>query len=375
MTKLIIIHSDLTQSFGREITNGILNYRFNRGKFDWEFQFCHSVPPSDDELAGRIPDGIIAPMYSTEIESHVVGFGIPCVNITAPFENSTMPSVTFDNQEIGRQAAYHLLERGIDQAFYLSSSLEGFSLLRYSGWKQIMEQHGIAVSCYDYSGWKLSLRNDIKAYLGTFDHEATGVYTVHDAAGLETLEACRQLGLKVPEQVCVIGTNNDDVLCRLASPELSSIELNGEEVGFRAAEALDALMAGEAVTLSTVVPVKGVVSRHSTDRLTVSDRFVANALRFIRSYACSGIDVSDVLKQVPLSRRALEYRFKAETGQGIYQFIQEIRLAEAQKMLLETNRTIDAIATATGFHSPSRLQVTFKKILGITPGKFRRHCV
>jgi LacI family transcriptional regulator len=199
-----------------------------------------------------------------------------------------------------------------------------------------------------------------------------GLMACNDIRGQEVLSACRAAGITVPEEVAVIGVDNDEMLCELSDPPLSSVSLDTERIGYEAAALLDQMIAGKKnLDLPILVLPAGIITRRSTDVLAIEDRHIANATRFIRERACVGIDVSDVLKFVPLSRSTLERRFLRLLGHSPKEEILRTRLDRAKQLLAETDLSLAQVADKVGFQHPEYLSVIFKKKTHLTPGEFR----
>ena len=199
-----------------------------------------------------------------------------------------------------------------------------------------------------------------------------GIMACYDSRGQQVLDACRSAGLAVPDEVAVIGVDNDELLCELASPPLSSVVPNAHRAGYVAAARLDRLMAGKKVTpMAELIPPLGVANRHSTDAFALDDRAIVRAVRMIREHACEGINVSDVLKTVPLSRRVLEQRFQKLLGRTPREEILQVRLARVKQLLGETELALYQIAERTGFEHVEYLSVVFKRETGVTPSAWR----
>jgi LacI family transcriptional regulator len=194
-----------------------------------------------------------------------------------------------------------------------------------------------------------------------------------DNQGRTLLAVCGEMGLRVPEDVAVLGVDNDDVLCELCRPPLSSIETGGEARGFEAAALLDKLMAGEAnPTRPLEIPPLRAVTRQSTDVLELEDKEVANALRYIRSHAHKPISVSDVLGVVPISRKSLEVRFVDAVGKSPGQVIRQAHLRRAKMLLTETDYPLAEIASRSGLRSAKTLCELFRRQEDMTPTEYRR---
>jgi LacI family transcriptional regulator len=200
-----------------------------------------------------------------------------------------------------------------------------------------------------------------------------GVFACDDAAAFNAIEAARQAGLSVPDEVAMLGVGDDPALVALARPELSSVRLAYEPLGVAAADTLQRMMTGEPPPSDRLKfqPVE-VASRGSTDVLTVADPDLVAAVQFIRGHAHKPIQVGDILEAVPASRRSLERRFREHLGRSPQQEIQRVRIETARRLLAETDLTVYQIAAQSGFSDPDRLTSVFRKVVGLTPTDYRQ---
>jgi LacI family transcriptional regulator len=194
----------------------------------------------------------------------------------------------------------------------------------------------------------------------------------NDERGRQVLDACRQAGVCVPEDVSIIGVDNDEVYCNLAEPPLSSVAYNAELGGFQAAELLDKMMKSRIKDPGTIIvePLH-VVARRSSDVIAVSDKDVANAISYIQQTKGRGVTVEDVARAAAVSRRVLETRFPKVTGRSILQEIQRAKVSHAQWLLETTDLTVPQIAELAGYNSASYFIHVFQRAQGTTPGKYR----
>lgn len=187
------------------------------------------------------------------------------------------------------------------------------------------------------------------------------------------MRACQHLGVRVPDEVAVIGVGNDDLLCAVSHPPLSSVSLRGREVGKRAVAMLEERMRFPRRKARTQVMEEfTLVERASSELLAVEDGAVAAALRCIREMATRGIGVEDAVAATALSRRMLEVRFKAATGRTLHEEIMRVRMARAQLLLETTELAVAEVAERAGFSEPQRLCEAFARKRGMTPGEWRR---
>jgi LacI family transcriptional regulator len=199
-----------------------------------------------------------------------------------------------------------------------------------------------------------------------------GIFAANDQLGVRLLDACQRAGIAVPEEVAVVGAENEETLCAFANPPLTSVRFDGATVGFAAAELLARLMrCGARPKGETLFPPKGIVVRESSDEFVITDRLVAHAARVIRENARTGLNVDDLCRKLNASRSTLDRRMKAAIGRTPKEEILRVRFHEVERLLRETDLTIEAIAEQTGFAYSHYLQAAFKSAYGRTPGEFR----
>jgi LacI family transcriptional regulator len=280
-----------------------------------------------------------------------------------------LPMILNDNVAVGRMAAQHLADRGFRRLAYYGVRGERWSELRLRGVEAVAKAR---VPVHAPRGkWEASQERLKRWLLGL--PRPLGLVAANDIHGLRALDACRRAGLAVPEQVAVVGADDDAELCELSDPPLSSVTFNPERVGYEAAALLDRLMAKRPAPRGPLrVPPLGVSTRQSTDILAIDDAHVAKAIHYIRRHAFEGITVEDVLEGVPLSRRALEHRFRRRLGRTPKEEIQRLRFDEAKNLLASTDLPLARISERLGFHQPAYLSAVFKKETGKTPARYRR---
>jgi len=373
---LLLVETSLAS--GRDILRGIARYVRERG--DWalfhEPRGLEVRAPS--WLADWQGDGIIARIQSSALAQAVQATGLPVVDVLGLVPEAKLPLVHVDNRAIARMAADHLHERGFRNFGFYGLSEENWSLQRRDSFcERVAELGGTVSVCEqprhdrDTAGW-LQREGDLLRWLGALPKPA-GVMVCSDQCGLAFLEACRQTGVSVPEEVAVIGVDNDDALCEIAFPPLSSVWPAHQRVGYEAAALLDRLMAGgKPPSWPILVPPLGVVTRRSTDVLAIPDRGLARALQVIREQACQGLSVDEVAAAAGLSRSVLQRRFRAQLGRTVHQAILEVRIRRACQLLRETDLPIAEVAEQAGFRHQEYLGAVLKKRLGKTPAQIRR---
>lgn len=189
---------------------------------------------------------------------------------------------------------------------------------------------------------------------------------------MQLTEACRQVGLRIPEDAALLGAEDDDLYCELARPALSSVRVPAEQIGREAAALLDRLLDGARPPRQPILlPPQGVVARRSSEVLAIDDPDVVAAARFIRGHGHLPLFVADVLREVPVERRSLERRFRKALGRGIWEEIRRVHVERAKRLLAETDQSIKAIAKQSGFTDFRHMAVVFRKELGLSPTAYR----
>ena len=243
--------------------------------------------------------------------------------------------------------------------------------------KYYIREHGFDVDIYQTPKEKMRMSWEMEQpYLAEWLMQLPkpiAVFATNDDRARHVLEACHIAGLDVPSDVAVLGSDNDEMICTLTSPPLSSISYNFENSGYEAAELLDKLMRAKNHPKKVIITqALGVITRQSTDILASEDGDVSKALQFIQTHFRKNISVTDVVEATTLSRRSLELRFKEITRHSIAEEIRRQRMAHAAKLLVGTNLTVFQIASAAGFQDTKRLNEAFVKHHKISPGRYRK---
>jgi LacI family transcriptional regulator len=366
---------ETSNAYARGLLHGVV--RYIREHTPWSFylpeQGRGDVPPS--WLAHWRGDGIIARIENEAIANAVADSGLPAVDVSAARMLPKLPWVETDDAMISRLASEHLLDRGFKHFAYC-----GDARFNWSNWRAERFEKCIAAAnhtCHHYRP-AIALNapleeqvSEIAAWLRNLP-KPVAVMACYDIRGQQVLDACRNAGLDVPDEVAVIGVDNDEVLCDLSSPPLSSVIPNTQRTGYEAAALLEQMMSGRKVPPEGhFIPPIGVATRQSTDTLAIEDRAIAGAVRFIREHAFEQINVEQVLKHIPMSRRLFESRFKKLLGHTPHEEIIRVRMNRVKEMLTETDLSLADIAQRTGFEHVEYLSVAFKKREGMPPKRYR----
>lgn len=366
---------ETSNAYARNLLSGVVAYI--REHAPWSFYLVEQGRGEDPPswLERWKGDGIIARIESARIAEAVRRAGLPAVDVSAGRFLPSLPWVETDDTAIARLAADHFLERGFKSFAFCGDARFAWSRQRGARFAAFIREAGWSAEEFPASrqaGGDARTVAALGRWLGRLP-KPVGVFACYDIRGQQVLDACRNAGLAVPEEVAVLGVDNDELLCELAFPPLSSVIPNARQTGYEAAAILDALMRGRpAPRFETHVPPLGIHARQSTDALAVEDPHVVQALRFIREHACEPINVADVLRVVPVSRRVLEKRFLELLNHTPHAEIVAVRIQRVKQLLADTTLSQEEIALRSGFEHPEYLSVLFKRETGLSPREFRR---
>lgn len=346
--------------YSRGVLRGLVSFASARA---WT---CRVEGVNETSLVQHLTDfdGLIVQAAIPAQLRKLTGLQAPVVNVSSKIESGEVPSVVSDDKAVGRLGADYFLRLGYRTFVFYSPYDRQFATLRHEGFSQrLAEANCKAAQVRNES----QLRHTLEKF-----PRPLAVMGCNDRAALAVLEACRAADLRVPDDVAVLGVDNDDLIQSLAYPPLSTISTARERIGFEAAAMLERLLIGEPIVSHVVlVPPQGVITRQSTDTTAIKDKEVAEAMRFIHAHAGRAITVDDVADEVTMSRRQLERRFRQSLGRSILDEIVRHRVDRARQLLTDTELTLPQIATACGFASASYFNVVFSKAVGQTPGAFR----
>jgi len=373
---MLIVETAL--AYGRAVVRGISRYLIANQPWSLYVDLRELMAEPPDWLDNWRGDGIISRSTTPELARKLKRLGVPTVDLNDIHGKLGLPHVWTDHQAVGRLAARHLADRGFRHFAYCGFSGHHWSALRRDGFAAELARMGHACGVFE-SPWETSKANPwerqqdaLGAWLAGLP-KPVGVMCANDLRGQQTLDACRRQELFVPEAVAVIGVDNDEVLCELCDPPLSSVAPNAERVGYEAAALLDRLMRGESAGAAELqIPPLGIETRQSTDVLAIDDPLVATAVKCIRQRACEGLTVEDVLREAPLSRSVLEKRFRRYLQQTPQQAIRAVQIKRVKQLLAETDLKLDSIARLAGFKHVEYMSVVFKRETKQSPGQYRR---
>lgn len=369
---------DTATDWGRRMIRGIGRYAQQQGGWDiWLEQRCQAAP-------GRLPpgwrgEGIIARVADRAMGRYLAGAPGVVVNVSAAcIPGVEFPTVTADLRAAARLAAGHLLDQGFRNFGYFAPLGLSYVDIHYHSFVEHLAEVGLNCDLFPASrgkggraAWNRQ-QASLRRWLQNLPKPAAVVTWTSDR-GREVLYACRAEGLLVPEQVAVMGGDEDSLLCETCNPPLSGVALTSERIGYEAAALLDRLLHGEPhPTEPILIAPTRVVVRQSTDTLAITDPDLARAIAFIRIHAATPIRVSDVLREIAVSRTWLERSFQQALGRSPAEEIRRVHLERAKQLLADTDLPVPEVAAASGFASREYLAWAFRRATGLTPRQFRQ---
>lgn len=370
---------ELDSSWGRSVVSGVGDFAANFGP--WNLLFDQA----DDSEGRSAPeqfhgDGVIA-RISTPIQlEKLVAADLPIVNVDDMF--SAVPGIGYvltDERARAEMALEHFIQRGFRNFAFFAPPSHEYSRTREQAFVDAVEASG--ARCHVYRpGYRTGRRirreemhNRTLRWLRSVPRPAA-ILAVDARRARQLSEICSVEGISVPDDVAILAGDNDDLLCSLSTPPLSSIEVASRQIGYDAAAMLlQMINTGKSPGESVRLPPICVSSKQSTDVLAIDDEMIIRAIRFIQAHAFQGIVVADILKEVPVSRRYLELQFRRYLGRLPAEEIRRLRLDRGKELLAQTDMSVDAIAEACGYAGATQFGVAFRKRFGSTPLSFRKY--
>ena len=372
----VVLLLESSRGAGRALLRGFVNYARHHGPWalNWEPGGLNEIWPRLSRLDAQ---GVF--LRDGKHIRKVLALGIPTVVVGHRIEDfPDVAHVVTDSETAGRLAAEHLMGCGFKHFAFCGPNHIRWSVARRQSFQRHLKPSGENIHFFDApaegreSSWKIE-----HAVMGRWLKSLprpVGIMACNDDVAHHLVEACKSARLHVPDQVGIIGVDNDELVCELSSPAISSVEINFERAGYESARVLDAWMrrGKNARPARITAPATHVVARLSTDILAVGDAPLLKALRFIRDHARKNLGVADVVRASGLSRRALENRFRLELGRSILQEIRRIRVGLIAQMLMKTDQPVSDIAGALGYDNVQHIARYFRKEKHMSLVAFRK---
>ena len=366
---------------GRRMIEGVA--RYSQEQTSWSIYFepralDTKVPKWLRQWEG---DGILARLDSRRMIETVLSVGVPVVDLRGFFPDERLALLVIGNNvRIVELAFEHLHDQGLRNFAFCGSPTKANRFLdeRRDILRDLVHKSGLPFADFPIKNAGRQPKDWDKdadataAWLRSLV-KPVGVVACNDDRGYHVLEACRRAELRVPDEVAVIGVDNDSVMCNMSVSRMSSIDQDAMRIGFEAAAWLDRIMSGEKPpSHPIIVEPKGVIPRNSTDVLAIDDPKTITAIRYIRQNACAGVRVQDVLRNVPISQTELERRFKQHLGRTPKAEILRVQIAHARRLLSETELQLSDVARQSGFSSEKYFSDVFFRMTNVRPAKYRR---
>lgn len=357
---------DVSSGEGREMLRGASDYA--RQRANWEI-----VLPCFETGSGSVNvphwcDGLLARPLKQLDQQACLKFKGPMVGLVAAgFVDHGIPCLTSNGSDITLQAFDHLRGLGLKRVGYVGFEGVGYSEIREQIFLKAAKEAKLEADVYNVSA-PLDRRKLI-AWLKRWS-PPFGLFATQDLLAREVINCSHEAGIRIPGEMCVVGAGNDETICTMAHPTLSSVDPGAYQIGFEGARRLDLLMQGkEAVPFELISPL-GVVERESSD-IRLQDPLIAQILSVIRTDAQRGLSVTDLLKQFPVSQSSLNRRFREATGRSPYEEIQRVRVERAKYLLRNSDLSNETIGEECGFPTTKAFYLAFRSATKLTPRAYR----
>lgn len=374
----VLFVGNLNVAYNRDVLRGVADY--TAGHPEVRVFFPENFAPSDlPSLMDADIHGLILGAYpaSWKMSEKIARCGIPAVDVSAERGASSLPRVMTDDKAVGRLAADYFIDRGFRRLVYCGMADRYWSDARCAGFVEQASARGALTECFykeqtaveDRAG--LHLSKAIR-WINQLT-KPTAVYAGDDLIGAYLIESCRQFGVRVPEDVAILGTDNDDLYGQLRTPHLSSILLDNHRIGRHAMELLQLLMRRRKPPVATLlVPPVRVITRLSSDIFGVEDELVRNALGLIQQNLRSGVSIKWLTNELAVSRPTLERHFLATLGRSPATEIQRKQMEIARHLIVETDTPIAKVAVEAGYSSARQFSTSFHQYFNLTPRDMRK---
>jgi LacI family transcriptional regulator len=362
-------------AYDRRLLNGIARYSHSHNSWS----IFHEVEENKRALhfvKNWGTTGVIADFRETEKFQDFLP-SIPLITIGANKTDTSVPNIASNADSISQMAFDHFKERGFKNFAFGGYSDLKWSRDRKNSFEKILKANSrscdIFLSRYMRAkkAWEKELNSLVEWIIAL--PKPMAIFGCNDEYGRHIIEACKIAGVYIPEEVSVIGVDDDEIICNLCSPSLSSVLINTEVAGYNAAKLLDKLMDGENMVGQTIIaePTE-IVTRSSSDIFSIDDPEISRVIQFIRNNSNRPLDVVEIAEYACKSRRALYNSFMKAVGMSISEYVRSSRIKQIATLLLKTNLTLDQIAKQLGYSGPEKISRIFQKEKGTTPSEYRK---
>jgi LacI family transcriptional regulator len=381
----VILWFEASRQAGRDMLKGLSNYTKLHGPWSFYRQLpFYQISSASSRIETRLqqiirewqPDGIVIEGPPVKAPENLIPPNMPAVIIPTRNLVDGFCNVIDNDGNCGRLGAEHFLDRGFTNLAYCGYTQMYWSKVRAEAYCQRAHQAGLEVHTYDQPiskirTWEKEKINMVNWLVGL--PKPVAIMACNDDLTQYIFDACKTAELRIPEEIALLGVDNDDLICSLSDPLLSSIRLNFEKCGYEMAEMLhEQMMAQKPRHHSIALEAQHVVTRQSTDIMAIDNPDLVKALVFIRKHATNRIGIDHVVSQVSLSRRMLERHFRQYLGRSIHQEILRVQMHAIEKRLLETELPVSKIARNCGFSTPEYMGQAFRRYHKMTMRQYRK---
>ncbi len=377
----ILLLTDFSSGYSRDLLSGLVRYaRHQKGWAFYRMPLYYRMLHGDKEIIKWAKkwnvDAIVAQMNDIDVKM-LSDLNIPIIVQNYKDRIPGVCNLTGDYIGTGRLAADYFIGLGYKSFAYYGISESVWSRERFVGYRERLAENGYGVQTYfEQNGGRESWAQDFES-IGKWLMRLpknTAIFCCDDYYALHVTETCKIYEIPIPEDFAVLGVDNDEMLCNISNPTLSSIEIDAQNGGYIAGQVIEELIKKNiSEPFNITVPPLQIVSRGSTKKYAVQDKYVLKVVEYIENNYNSPISVSELIDLVPLSRRVFEKRFRHDTGTSIYQFLQNYRIGKFSELLLSSDRSIEDIAISCGFADSRNVSRVFCAYKGMTPSEFRKH--
>lgn len=381
MIKILLL-TDFSSGYSRNLLKGVVRYAKEFGPWTFYRMPLYYREVHGDEGVVRWAkqwgaDAIIAQLTDVDVEE-LHNSGIPIIVQNYKDRNVEVANLTGDYRGTGVMAAEFFLKKGYTEFAYYGYMDTIWMRERGEGFKQKIEERGYPIHMFDNilerkpdEKWNFDA-DQVSCWLINLP-KPIALFACDDFFALQIIEVCRMYNIDIPGEIAVLGVDNDDLLCNISDPPLSSIELDIENGGYEAGKLLHQFIDKKIEHPEDIVinPIR-VVARKSTEKYAVVNKYIEQILKHIELYYATHLSVDDLIRMVPFSRRVLEKRFKEETGITIYQYIQQMRIDKFAELLVTTDMSLVEAAAMAGFEDYKNISRIFVKTKALTPFQYRK---
>lgn len=375
----ILVLTDFSSEFSRHLLRGIIRYSREAGPWSFQrmplyFRMMYGDEGVVEYARKWNADAIIAQLRNTDINL-LDSLQIPIIVQNYAERNEAVSNLTGDYYNTGVMAARFFLSKGYYNFAYYGYKKAIWSRERGAGFRDEVEKQGF--TCHilenknpDTREWVYN-HEQIAEWLLSLP-KPVGLFACDDNYALQISETCNIYNIAIPEEISLLGVNNDELLCNISNPPLSSIVLDVENGGYQAGRLLHKLIEKKIKgPFNIVIEPLYIEHRASTQKYAVTDKYIQKVLSYIDANYTNQITVDDLVKQVPLSRRVLERRFKKATGSSLYKCIQDHKIDHFSRLLLNSDCNLYEAALLAGFDSYKNVPRIFRKYNNMTPAEYR----